>query len=150
MASLLPCTAKKQLYTVAQRFKKMIKLFCVHATLIILLIFFFLFFDFCSFVSLIFLLFSFRTLSFFSIYWSNSFLFLFNFFFAVCGSLLLPCECGCGGSSESWSCRGYGESSVSCHAKGVSLYRGSCGSCRGVCVVGFLSMMSTWLGNRNL
>ena len=44
--------------------------------------------------------------------------------------------CGCGGSSVSWPCRGYGESSISSHVVGVSLCRGVCGSCRGVCVVG--------------
>ena len=99
--------------------------------------------------SLIFLLFSFLkifSLS-FQISHSNSFLFLpnfslflLNFFFAVWGSLLLPCGCGCGGSCHRcrcygsltlWSCCGYGGSSVSGHAVGVGLCHGVRGSCCG-------------------
>ena len=63
---------------------------------------------------------------------SNSFLFLLNFFFAMWGSLLLPCGCGCRGSSASWlwSCHGCGGSMVSGHVVGVGchgFYFCSCG-----------------------
>ena len=97
----------------------------------------------CFLYSFIFLLFSFlKTLSLFSKFSLKFFsfssqifsLFLLNFFFAMWGSLLLPC--GCGGSSASWSCSEYGESLALGHVVGVGLCRGVHGSCCGVCVVG--------------
>ena len=81
-------------------------------------------------------------------------LFLLNFFFVVWGSLLLPCGCGCGGSCHrcgcdgsltSWSCCGYGGSSVSSHAMGVGLchsVRGSC--CGGSSVLWFCGSCMPW------
>ena len=81
------------------------------------------------------LFFSQNFLSFFSnfslkfFYFSSQIFFLLNFFFAVWGPLLLPC--GCGGSSASWSCCGYGRSSISSHAVGVGLCHGVHGSCCG-------------------
>ena len=113
------------------------------------LFFLFIFFHLCSSISLIFSTLSFSCsflfskLSFFSnfsckfIFLSSQILSLYSrFFYAVWGSILLLCGCGCGGSLASWPCCGYGESSVSSRAMGVGLCLGVRGSCRGVCVVG--------------
>ena len=62
-------------------------------------------------------------------------------------------RCGCGGSSTSWSCCGYGGSSVLGHAMGVGLCHGARGSlvlwfrgsCRGVCVVGHRHCVMLWV-----
>ena len=101
----------------------------------------------CSFLFSKFSLFLFKFLTqilffFFPIFFSLSFEFFLYYervsSFAVwaIGVGVVGHRCGCGESSTSWSCCGYGGSSVLGHAMGVGLCHGVCGSCHGVSVVG--------------
>ena len=65
----------------------------------------------------------------------------------------MPCGCGCGGSLVSWSCHGYGGSSILGHVVGVGcrgfyfcgcglIFLGSCGLILVIVVVGFVKWWS--------